>query len=104
MAAHDAEDDPTRWRTVAETAAHFHVGKNAVYEGCKTGGWPHRRNGKHRTAPILFDPVEDWPIIAELLRPASVHVPAARVPSTAQLDRGMRRMLARTNAQTKPPA
>lgn len=92
------EQDPTRWRTVTETAKHFKIGKNAVYEGCKSGGWPHRRPHKGVRAAILFDPAEDWPVIAELLRPATVRVPAVRVPSTAQLDRGMRRMLARSKA------
>lgn len=93
-----AVDDPTRWRTVTETAKHFKVGKNRVYDGVNKEGWPHRRPHKGVRAPILFDPVQDWPVIAELLRPASVHVPAVQVPSTAQLDRGMRRMLPRSKA------
>ena len=85
-------DDPTAWRTVKETAAHFHIGVDAVYEGVKNERWPHRRNGRHKTAPILFDPVEDWPVIAELLRPAAVRVPASRQPSIAQTERGVRRL------------
>ena len=84
--------DENRWRTVAETAEHFHIGRDAVYEGVKNQRWPHRRNGRHKTAPILFDPAQDWPVIAELLRPAAVRVPASRQPSIAQTDRGMRRL------------
>lgn len=89
-------DDETRWRGVAETAQHFGVGRNAVYEGCKNG-WPHRRTGDGIRAAIKFDPVEDWPVISELLRPATA-VPVARVPSTAQIDRGIRRRLPRRAA------
>lgn len=89
----DQVEDPQRWRTVAETAQHFHIGKDAVYEGVKNDRWPHRRNGRHRTAPILFDPVQDWPVIAELMRPASAPaVPAGLPHSLARIERGMKRL------------
>lgn len=85
--------DEQRWRTVAETAAHFKVGKNRVYDGVKHEGWPHRRPRKGVRAPILFDPAEDWPVIAELMRPASVTVPAVRPAPIAKVDHGMRRRM-----------
>lgn len=85
--------DEGRWRSVAETAAHFKVGKNRVYDGVKLEGWPHRRPRKGVRAPILFDPAEDWPVIAELMRPASVTAPAVRPYSAARADRGMKRRM-----------
>lgn len=89
------ETDEGRWRNVNETAEHFGVGKGTVYAECAAGRWPHRRVGTYIRAPIRFCPVEDWPVIAELMRPALVTLPVARVPSAAQLDAGMRRMLPR---------
>ena len=90
--------DETRWRTVTETAEHFNVGKNRVYDGVKHEGWPHRRPHKGVRAPILFDPAQDWPVIAELMRPASTRVPVNAAPSIARIDRGMKRRMPQRTA------
>lgn len=85
--------DEDRWRTVAETADHFHVSRKRVYRGVQHESWPHRRAGEHIRAAILFDPAQDWPVIGELLRPATV-APMAVGPSRAQIQRGLRRLAA----------
>jgi len=87
-------NDDTRWRSVAETAEHFGVSENFVRARCKNG-WPHRRIGTHKNAPIKFCPVEDWPAIADLLRPAAqLAVRAPRRPPVSRIARGMSRLSA----------
>lgn len=86
--------DETRWHDVAETAKHFDVSKDTVYEACKSGRWPHRRVGTGPRAPIKFSP-EDWQEIAELMRPVSVVAARTpRRPALSRIQRGMQRRAA----------
>lgn len=87
-------EDPTRWRTVAETAEHFNIGRNKVYENCKSGQWPCHRAGTHANSAIRFSP-EDWQEIADLMRPASaVAARVVRGPSRSKRQRGLQRLAA----------
>lgn len=91
-------DSDGRWYTVAETAEHFRVGKNAVYANCRSRTWPHHRVGTHARAAIRFSP-EDWRLIDELLKvpPVQPIVPAG--PTMAQIKRGLRRLPPSQRAQ-----
>lgn len=80
-----------RWKSVAQTAAHFGVGSKKVYANCKSGAWPHHRTGAHLRAAIRFSP-EDWDTIALLMRAPTPAIAATAAPSEAQLARAARRL------------
>ena len=84
-------EDESRWHTVAETAAHFGVGKATVYANCKARTWPHHRTGTHAKAAIRFSP-EDWRMIDELLKVPAITPVIPVGPSMAQIQRGLRRL------------
>ena len=83
--------DPGSWHTVAETAAHFKVGRKKVYAQCKAGAWPHHRTGDHIRAAIRFSP-RDWDAIDMLMRPAGQVAPVSLQPTDAQFGRGLKRL------------
>jgi len=83
--------DDSQWKTVAETAAHFRVGRKTVYAKCKSKAWPHHRTGTHIRAAIRFSP-EDWDTIALLMRAPTQVLAVSTAPTAAQLARAARRL------------
>ncbi len=79
------------WKSVAETAEHFRVGRKTVYANCKSKAWPHHRTGTHIRAAIRFSP-EDWDTIALLMRAPTQVLAVSAAPTEAQIARGLRRM------------